>query len=57
MQSAKVEFEYRKIHDLGSGQSAGICIPKKYLKNLTLISGDFVKMRQEDNRIIIQKIE
>lgn len=55
MQNTKVE--YRKIHDLGSGQSAGISIPKQYLKNLSLLSGDFVKMSQEDNRIIIQKIE
>ncbi|MDW0238273.1 MAG: AbrB/MazE/SpoVT family DNA-binding domain-containing protein [Nitrososphaeraceae archaeon] len=53
----KVEFQYRKIHVLGSGQSAGVCIPKQYLKNLSLISGDVVKMRQEDDRIIIQKIE
>jgi hypothetical protein len=54
MQNSKIE--YRKIHELGSGRSSGICIPKRFLKDLSLLSGDFVRLSQEENRIIIQKI-
>jgi len=48
--------EYRKIVEMGSGSSAGLCIPQQYLKNLSLVAGDFVKIRQEEDMIVIQKV-
>ena len=47
--------EYRKVYEMANGFSAGICIPKQYLKNLSLVAGDFVKIHQEENTIVIQK--
>ena len=47
--------QYRKVLEMASGMSLAICIPKPYMSNLSLVAGDFVKVRQEQQRIIIEK--
>ena len=47
--------QYRKVLEMASGLSLAICIPKPYMSNLSLVAGDFVKVRQEQQRIIIEK--
>ena len=51
----KFEYQYRKVHGFDSGTSFGIVLPKQYAANLLLKKGVFVKVRQEDQRIVIEK--
>jgi AbrB family looped-hinge helix DNA binding protein len=47
-----VKAEYRSIiGDL----SFSVCLPKKYSQDLGLEKGDYVRVTQEDGRIIIEK--
>jgi antitoxin component of MazEF toxin-antitoxin module len=55
MQSAK--NEYRKVLKMANGDSAGVCFPKQYLLNLSIMAGDFVRVRLEQERIIIEKAD
>lgn len=48
-------IEYRKIQGLVGEHSLSIILPKKYANDLGIGKGDFVKVRQEQNRIIIEK--
>lgn len=47
---------YRKLIDMAGGNSFGICIPKQIIKNLSIGPGEFVKVIQEKDRIVIQKV-
>jgi hypothetical protein len=49
------EYEYRKIQPIVGGISFSVILPKSYAINLGLGKGDFVKVRQEGQRIIIEK--
>jgi antitoxin component of MazEF toxin-antitoxin module len=49
------EIEYRKIQGLIGETSFSIILPKQYALNLGISKGDFVKVRQEGNRIVIEK--
>jgi hypothetical protein len=46
---------YRRIQGLVGEQSFSIILPKQYAINLGIRKGDFVKVRQEDQKIIIEK--
>jgi phosphate uptake regulator len=48
-------IEYRKVQGLIGESSFSIILPKEYALNLGIGKGDFVKVRQEDRRIIIEK--
>lgn len=48
-------IEYRKIQGLIGETSFSVILPKEYALNIGLGKGDFVKVRQEQNRIIIEK--
>jgi antitoxin component of MazEF toxin-antitoxin module len=48
------DFEYRTIGVVGSA-SFCVVLPKQYAINLGVGKGDFVKVRQEGERIIIEK--
>ena len=50
-----VEFTYKRIQSIGQGHSGGISLPKKYLNKMGLTAGDFVKVIQDDGRIVIEK--
>lgn len=46
---------YRRIQGLVGEQSFSLVLPKQYAINLRIRKGDFVKVRQEENKIIIEK--
>ena len=46
---------YRRIQGLVGEQSFSLILPKQYAINLGIRKGDFVKVRQEENKIIIEK--
>jgi len=48
-------IEYRKVQGLVGEQSFSIVLPKQYATNLRIGKGDFVKVRQEENHLIIEK--
>jgi antitoxin component of MazEF toxin-antitoxin module len=49
------DFQYRKVQGLIGETSFSIILPKTYAINLGLGKGDFVKVRQEEGRIVIEK--
>jgi bifunctional DNA-binding transcriptional regulator/antitoxin component of YhaV-PrlF toxin-antitoxin module len=48
-------MEYRKVQGLVGEQSFSVVLPKSYAIHLGIGKGDFVKVHQEENRIIIEK--
>jgi hypothetical protein len=48
-------MEVRKVQGLVGDQSFSIVLPKQYATNLRLGKGDFVKVTQQDNKIIVEK--
>ena len=48
-------YEYRKVQGLIGETSFSVILPKEYAVNLGLGKGDFVKVKQEANRLIIEK--
>jgi hypothetical protein len=46
---------YRRIQGLVGEQSFSLILPKQYAINLGIRKGDFVKVCQEENRIVIEK--
>jgi hypothetical protein len=49
------ELEYRKVQGLVGEQSFSIVLPKTYAVNLGIQKGNFVKVFQDDKKIIIEK--
>ena len=49
------DIEYRKVQGLVGDQSFSIVLPKSYAIQLGIGKGDFVKVSQEENRIVIEK--
>ena len=49
--------EYRKVQGLVGEQSFSIVLPKSYAVHLGIGKGDFVKVRQQENKIIVEKAE
>lgn len=50
-----IKCEYRKIQGLIGDASLSIVLPKGYANRLDLRKGDFVRIHQESNKIIIEK--
>ena len=48
-------IEYRKVQGLIGETSFSAILPKEYALNIGLAKGDFVKVKQEDSRIVIEK--
>ena len=48
-------YDYRKIQGLIGETSFSIILPKQFAINLGIGKGDFVKVHQEDGKIIIEK--
>ena len=48
-------YEYRKVQGLIGETSFSVILPKEYAVNLGLGKGDFVKVKHEANRLIIEK--
>jgi len=49
--------QYRKIQGLVGESSFSLVLPKQFAINLGIKKGDFVKVRQEENRIVIEKAD
>ncbi|MGC1931128.1 MAG: AbrB/MazE/SpoVT family DNA-binding domain-containing protein [Candidatus Nitrosopolaris sp.] len=49
------DVEYRKIQGIVGEQSFSVVLPKSYAIHLGIGKGDVVKVRQEENKIIIEK--
>ena len=49
------EYQYRKIQPILGGISFCVVLPKRYAIGIGLAKGDYVKVRQEKDCIIIQK--
>jgi bifunctional DNA-binding transcriptional regulator/antitoxin component of YhaV-PrlF toxin-antitoxin module len=49
------DYEYRKIQGLVGESSFSIILPKEYALNIGIGRGDFVKVHQEDKKIVIEK--
>lgn len=50
-------YEYRKVQGILGEQSFSIVLPKLYAVHLGLGKGDFVKVHEEVDKIIIEKAE
>jgi antitoxin component of MazEF toxin-antitoxin module len=48
--------QYRKVQGLIGETSFSVILPKQYAVNLGIGKGDFVKVHQEEERIIIEKV-
>ena len=48
-------LEYRKIQGLVGDESFSVVLPKSYAVRLGIAKGDWVKVREEENKIIIEK--
>jgi phosphate uptake regulator len=55
MKSTTSNLEIRKVQGLVGESSFSIILPKIYAINLKIGKGDYVKVHQEDNKIIIEK--
>lgn len=53
--SPNSEARYRRIQGLVGEKSFSLVLPKIYAINLGIGKGDFVKVTQESNKIIIEK--
>ncbi|HYA84002.1 MAG TPA: AbrB/MazE/SpoVT family DNA-binding domain-containing protein [Candidatus Bathyarchaeia archaeon] len=49
------DLEYRKIQGFVGEQSFLVVLPKSYAIHLGIGKGDFVKVFQKENKIIIEK--
>ena len=52
-----IQNQYRKIQGLVGESSFSLVLPKQFAITLGIKKGDFVKVRQEENRIIIEKAD
>ena len=48
-------FEYRKVQGLVGETSFSIILPKTYAIHLGINKGDFMKVKIDNNRIILEK--
>ena len=51
----KEDFQFRKVQGLIGETSFSIILPKAYALGLGIGKGDFVKVRQEEGKIVIEK--
>jgi hypothetical protein len=55
MEERMTDIEYRKVQGIVGTASFSIVLPKSYAIHLGIGKGDFVKVREEESRIIIEK--
>ena len=51
----KFHNQYRKIQGLVGESSFSVVLPKQFATSIGITKGDFVKVHQEGNQIIIEK--
>ncbi|MGH7557692.1 MAG: AbrB/MazE/SpoVT family DNA-binding domain-containing protein [Nitrososphaeraceae archaeon] len=52
----KCDYAFRKVQGIVGEYSFSIVLPKSFAHDLRISKGDYVKVTQEDGRIIIQKM-
>jgi hypothetical protein len=50
-------MQVRKVQGLVGEQSFSIVLPKHYATNLHIGKGDYVKVTQQDNKIVVEKAQ
>jgi hypothetical protein len=55
-QEGQKQYEYRKVQPILGGISLSIVLPKLYATNIGLQKGEFVKVSQYGNKIIVEKV-
>ena len=50
-------YEIRRIQALTGERSLTLVLPKHYASDLGLNKGDYVKVKQEQNKLVIQKAD
>jgi len=53
----KFQNEYRKIQGIVGDKSFSVVLPKQFATRLGISKGDFVKVTQTINQIIIEKVD
>ncbi|MDH3617567.1 MAG: AbrB/MazE/SpoVT family DNA-binding domain-containing protein [Nitrosopumilus sp.] len=53
----KFQNQYRKIQGLVGDSSFSVVLPKQFATSIGISKGDFVKVYQNENRIIIEKAD
>jgi len=48
-------YEFRKVQGVVGEASFSVILPKQYAINLGIGKGDFVKVRQENGKIVLEK--
>lgn len=51
----KYDIEYRKVQGIVGESSFSVILPKSYAISLGIGKGDFVKVYQEDKKIVVEK--
>jgi bifunctional DNA-binding transcriptional regulator/antitoxin component of YhaV-PrlF toxin-antitoxin module len=51
----RTDTEYRKVQGIVGDQSFSIVLPKQYAINLGIGKGNFVKVYQQGDKIVIEK--
>ena len=51
----KTQFEYRKIQSILGDVSFSLVLPKSYAVNMGLKKGEFVRVYQQEDKIVIEK--
>ena len=51
------DIEYRKVQGIVGQQSFSIVLPRAYAINLGIGKGDYVKVSQDDGKIIVEKMD
>jgi Antidote-toxin recognition MazE, bacterial antitoxin len=57
MDTNHTTVQYRKVQGLIGETSFSVILPKQYAINLGIGKGDFVKVHQDDNKIIVEKAD
>ena len=55
MKQKQKKIEYRKVQGLVGETSFSIVLPKKYATDIGIGKGDFVKIVQDNGRILVEK--
>lgn len=48
---------FRKVFDMANGSTLGISLPKEITVKLSIRHGDYVQVIQDDERIVVEKVE
>lgn len=53
----KLHYAFRKVQGIVGEYSFSIVLPKSFAHDLGIGKGDYVKVSQEDGKIVVEKME